>query len=119
MQEVQVFEDFYNCDISFLFGGTIHDVNGLMAKRHSKTEVMEDDSDACQWHENSPQGDNEVFYIWVNEPSWDLVGHEILHLVFDIMRSRGIEYHEDTEDAQAYLQGKIFKMIGPKLPKLC
>ena len=73
---------------------------------------LEDDTDGLQFHVNGSAGIGEAFYIWVHEPSKKLLDHEILHLMFDILHTRGIAYADECEDAFCYLGAKLQRLIA-------
>lgn len=126
MREIQIHEKFYDARISFLLGGFIGDVETLLKRRHGPerktgnqgdydTEPLANDTDGLQFSVPGELGKDERFYVWIHKPSLNLISHETLHLVFDILVTRGIAYEDSCEDAFAYLYGNIFEELCNKL----
>jgi hypothetical protein len=130
MQEIKLYNDLYETYISFLIGGTVNDLIKFLKKRHGekakyhswdKELVFGEDADTTdgyQFHINSPQGMEEIFYVWIDKPTPSLVFHETFHLVGDIMNTRCVEYCYESEETFAYLGGWIFTNLMKKI-KLC
>lgn len=126
MKEISFSDPLYECEISYLEGGTVNDLISFISERHPGSLPVSWDrkfewgenantTNGYQFHMNAPLGDGERFYIWVAYPTLNLVSHEVFHLTGDILFTRGIEYCYQSEEAFAYLHGwlidKIFKTI--------
>jgi hypothetical protein len=115
MKEVQVFEEMYRADISLIVGGTIPELQSLIESRHDDAPQLDDDTDGYQFECRSKGGQNERFYIYIEKMDPYLLYHEIMHLVFSIMKHRGITYSSGSEEAFAYLGGRIFELLKIKI----
>lgn len=116
MKEIRLHQDLYDADVSFLLGGSVPEVNALVTARHGvQPEPLDDDTNGYQFHISAPLGKNEIFYVWIHTPDMNLLWHETMHCAFDILKTRGIIYTEDSEEAFAYLGADIFEMLCKKL----
>ena len=126
LKEISIYNDLYQTDISYLVGGSFDDVLALLKKRHGSVkpvswceefEFGEDanTTDGYQFHINGEYGEGEHFYVWVYRPSVYLLSHETYHLTGDILKTRGIGYVEQSEEAFAYLNGRLSEQIHEKL----
>jgi hypothetical protein len=65
-------------------------------------------------HEDSATGELK-WYVWFPEPKDDIsistLVHESLHVASLILRSRGIDHNEETEEAYTYYQTSIFDTL--------
>lgn len=122
MKAVKFIDPLYEARVCYLIGGTVPEMLKYLKKAHGvyepyswdqKFEWGEDagTTDGYQFHINAPLGDGEIFYVWVSKASPSLLFHETLHLVGDILHTRGINYSCDSEEAFAYLGGWIFDKI--------
>lgn len=129
MREIKLHNDTYDVNISYIFGGTIPELQLLLKKRHGEKaqirsgdsigsieDTLEDDTDGYQFCYSAPLGENERYYVWAHECSHELIAHESSHLAYDILGSRGITKCDESEEAYAYMQGwlhkKLYKALG-------
>jgi len=128
MKEIKIRNDQYDAEISYLIGGTIPDVRALMKRRYGEKaqirsgqdtdtvdETLEDDTDGYQFAYHATQGENERFYVWVAEPTHELLAHESSHLGYDILNHRGVKHCDESEEAYAYMQGWLHKKLYERL----
>lgn len=123
MKEIQISDvPLYECELSLLIGGEIWDVIKLLKERHKDPRVYswnvefkwEEDANttnAYAFHVNAPFGNGERFYIWMAEPTINLLAHETFHLTGDMLFTRGFEYCYGSEEGFAYLHGWLFDRI--------
>ncbi len=64
------------------------------------------------------EGMGDISLIWCEEPYSDLIAHECLHATYNILENAGIEFNRDTEEAYAYYQAFLIKIIDGKLSQL-
>jgi hypothetical protein len=125
IKEIQIYQDLYQVNISFLVGGRVEDLIRLIRARHAGIPLYSwgkefewgkdaNTTDGYQFHVNAELGDGERFYVWVHHKSPSLMYHEVFHLVGDILYTRGVEYAEASEEAFAYLGGWIFEKLHKK-----
>lgn len=128
MKEIKIHEPLYDVDISYLFGDSVSKLKEFIQKRHGSHVLIWDrdvsescdkffieDTDGYQFHVQEPLGSGERFYSWMYKPTDNLLFHETLHITFDILFTRGVKYHNDSEEAFAYLGGMIFQQLKEKL----
>ncbi len=126
IKEYSIFEQMYEAEISYLFGGTVEDLMAFIKNRHKDAPIYSwgkifewgedaNTTNAYQFHVNAPLGAGEKFYVWINEVSPSLLYHETFHLSGDILFTRGIEYSYSSEECYAYLGGWIFQKICTSL----
>lgn len=127
MKIIKIHVPLYLAEVTYLFYCTPEETHAYLQKEHgqnyqttSHNEVpepgkMDDDTDGLQFHVPGYMGKHEVFYVWIAEPDLNVLWHETLHLTFDILIQRGVEYAPSCEDAFAYLGGYIFDEVSKKL----
>ena len=127
MKEIKIYEPMYDVNISYVFGGSITELKKMLKKRYGEIklwsqdehftidEMLDDDTNGYQFHVQGPFGEDERFYVWIYKPNSNLIFHETLHLVFDILSHRGIYYNNDSEEAFAYLGGMITELLDKQL----
>lgn len=121
--EKKFYNDTYELEVSFLFGGTVDDLKNFMRSRHGaeakfyswdkefKLYEQENNTNGYQFHIFTPVGNADIFYTWMAELDISLFFHEIHHLPNDILQTIGVKLSEDSEEAAAYLAGWIGKKI--------
>lgn len=111
-------ESLYEVDICYLIGGSVADLRAYVKQHHGEKAitlswdqpfVLEDGTDAYQFHVTSPLGEDERFYVWMHDPTPRLIWHETMHVTFDILFVRQVYYKSESEEAFAYLGGWIFE----------
>lgn len=132
MQEYILYEEEKDVWITCLIGGSVNDLKTYLRTKHKgrlpamyswdrRFHFGKDGgtTNGYSFHVNAPLGDGEVFYMWVAEPTPYLMGHEITHVVGDILFNRGFEYCYGAEESWAYLNGwvhgKIKKLIDGRI----
>lgn len=122
IKEYSFYDESWHTDISYLFGGTVEDLMDFIYQRHKGMALYSwgvehiwgkdaNTTNAYQFHVNAPLGDGERFYVWLHEMCPNLLCHETVHLVGDILFTRGMEYKYESEEAYAYLAGNLFEKI--------
>ncbi len=124
MKEVSFKTPLYEAEVTYLIGGDVKDLkNFLRSKNNGRLPTTYswdqrftfgkdgDTTNAYQFHVNAPLGDGEIFYVWVADPTMDLLTHETTHLTGDILYTRGFGYCYESEEAWAYLNGWLFDKI--------
>lgn len=127
LKEIKIKDPMYQSSISYLVGGSEADLYKFLRRRHGKgvklcnkeaseVEAMrEPDSastDGMQFHVNEEE---EYFYVWVQRKDIGLVFHETMHLAFDVLSCRGIEYADECEDAFCYWGAAVYAEAHRKI----
>lgn len=123
MKEYRFLEPHYQANVCVLVGGTPADVRKLLERRHGKNfkmysqgeEVDDDNRDSDDAFQFTVHEKEEIFYIWLDRVDLELLYHEIFHLTFDVLVSRGIAYDSSCEEAFAYWGAKVFIKFAKKL----
>lgn len=123
LKEYTCYHDFHEVEISFLVGGTVADLIAFIKKRHGKTHLYSWDkrfkwgkrantTDGYAFHvEGGDFGVGERYYLWVHGPEAGILGHEICHMVGDILYNRGYGYCYGSEEGFAYLSGWLHRKV--------
>jgi hypothetical protein len=126
IKEYTFYEDLYETNISYIFGGSVDEFVKLIRDRHKDAPMFswgekfafEEDANttnAYQFHINGLHGDGEKFYVYILTPYPSLLYHETFHLAGDILFTRGARYVSESEECYAYLGSWIFEKIFTKL----
>lgn len=123
IKEYKFYNDNYELEVSWLFGGDVDEVKKFMRTRHGidakfyswgkeyKLYEAENNTNGLQFHIYTDIGNADIFYVWMAEPIWSLLYHEIYHQANDIQVSIGAKISEDSEENAAYLCGWIGKKL--------
>lgn len=125
--ERRFFQDLYEVDVSFLFGGTVDDLKIFMRNRHGaeakfyswdkefKLYEQENNTNGYSFHIFTSIGNADIYYIWFAEVPPSLFFHEIYHVANDIVETAGMRLSEGAEEGAAYLCGWVGKKICESL----
>ena len=125
MSEIELYEPLYRVSISIIECG-YEEFARLIAERHANETLyswneafmLESGTDGYQFHVcGDEQGGGEKFYVWVAEVDDYNIAHELHHLAHDILFTRGIVYCSQSEEAFAYLTGRLHEMFRPEYQK--
>jgi hypothetical protein len=124
--EKKFFNDLYELEVSWLFGGDLDGLKDFMRARHGANAKFyswgeeydlysELTTNALEFHTYTPIGNADIFYIWMAEPDWGLLFHEAYHVPRDILHYLGMKLSQDSEEAAAYIHGWIGKKLMESL----
>ena len=106
-----------------VFLGTREDCAEAMRKAEVKEREIEEWLEAIKDCEGMYQQEDDFRLIWLSDvPTTigkysDLV-HEIEHATFYLLKSRGLQHTEESDEAYAYLSGYIFEQIDSLIAEL-
>jgi hypothetical protein len=106
-----------------VFLGTREDCAEAMRKVGVKEREIEEWLDDTNGYEGMYHQEDDFRLIWLQEvPTTvgkysDLV-HEIEHATFYLLKSRGLQHTEESDEAYAYLSGYIFEQIDSLIVSL-
>ena len=109
-----IHEPIYGADIYFLLGGTAGELRQYFVARHGSSPDFPDCTAGLVHATIEEKKQNYVFYLWLETFShdiadWGNLAHECLHLTFAILDKIGMEVHESSEEAYAYLHEYLVK----------
>ena len=106
-----------------VFLGTREDCAEAMRKAEVKEREIEEWLEAINGCEGMYHQEDDFRLIWLQDvPTTvgkysDLV-HEIEHATFYLLKSRGLQHTEESDEAYAYLSGYIFEQIDNLIAEL-
>ena len=106
-----------------VFLGTREACAEAMRKAEVKEHEIEEWLDATNGYEGMYNQEDDFRLIWLSDvPTTigkysDLV-HEIEHATFYLLKSRGLQHTEESDEAYAYLSGYIFEQIDSLIVEL-
>lgn len=124
MRAYDLIDPIYQAPIRILVGGNEYDVRKYIESMHGyHTKIfnkgVETDNEfgdlANDGLEFNVGGPEECFYVWIARKEIGLLHHEIGHLVFDVLATRGITYCDESEEAFTYWGAQIFEQAHRKL----
>lgn len=112
MQEVSFLEPLYRAQVCIVSDCSLAEFRASVPSvtYYSWDEAftgLEDGTDGYQFHVQEP---DEVFYVWMETADPYMLGHELHHLAHDILFTRGIGYCSASEEAFAYLTGRLHEL---------
>lgn len=106
-----------------VFLGTREECAEAMRKAEVKDREIDEWLNETKGYEGMYHEDDDFRLIWLQEiPTTvgkysDLV-HEIEHATFYLLKSRGLQHTEESDEAYAYLSGHIFEQIDSLIVEL-
>ena len=112
----------YHANI-YVFLGTREDCAEAMRKAEVKEREIEEWLENTKSYEGMYHQEDDFRLIWLQEIPMtvgkysDLV-HEIEHATFYLLKSRGLQHTEESDEAYAYLSGYIFEQVDSLIVEL-
>lgn len=77
---------------------------------------LEQGTDGYQFHViGGAEAANETFYVWIFKPDPYMEAHEFHHLAHDILFTRGVGYSSQSEEAFAFLTGRLYELYQEEI----
>ncbi len=120
MIKVKIKESHYRSNITLIICPPQEAIDFF--KKHYKTDIDFFGYSGLEITIHEPDKGN-YYFIWLEKMDWKcyqfgILAHEILHLVFDIMRHIGMEYNRGSEEAYTYLMGRLYTEVAVQYHKL-
>lgn len=128
LKEHKIKDPIYQSSVSLLVGGNEAELYKFLRRRHGEgVKITNKESgenaeascdprsastDGIQFHVNE---DREHFYAWIQHEDIDALFHEVMHLTFDVLTCRGIQYDDSCEDAFCYWGAAVFAQAYQKI----
>lgn len=115
MRTVNFSEPLYRTQVCIVSDCSLDEFRAVMEAVHPQATFyswdeafagLDDGTDGYQFHTLDP----EVFYVWMETADSYMLGHELHHLAHDILFTRGITYCSQSEEAFAYLTGRLHEL---------
>lgn len=65
----------------------------------------------CSHRSPKKNGENTVFFLWIQNNDLPVLTHEVLHLVILILRKLNLPLSEETEEIYAHLMSDLIRQI--------
>jgi chloramphenicol O-acetyltransferase len=117
---IQIDDDVFKVIVHFVFNCKQEKFNKWMAKKFDVETGVVRGAGGCFF--SFEVGDITEYCVWIETFDWKIKEqgwfvHELVHTSYTILKDRGIELNDETEEVFAYFHTYLFEEVYKKLTK--